>query len=209
MEEQVVDPKWILFGGSFNPPHLGHLEKAHEVAKRFPESMVFFMPTYKHNWEKPLIDFMHRWRMTLRATLDLDIDRNQMAVSPYEWENRISGPTIDVVRSLRMKHPQMFWGKTTREMAYLIGQDSADLMDKWAEWELLIFMIPFIVVSRKNANENRMDWYRKEPHIFLDAQTKYEDVSSTQIREQLKNERFSPYVTKSTMDYILKENLYA
>jgi nicotinate-nucleotide adenylyltransferase len=208
MEEFTATPEWILFGGGFNPPHLAHFEKAHEVAKRFPEAMIFFMPTYKNSWDKPLIDFIHRLRMSIRTTIDFDIDRTQLVVSPYEWENRIEGPTINVIRHMNKKYPEMFWQHKTRKLAYLIGQDSADLMDAWTEWKLLIKMIPFIVVSRKSQDENRMDWYRKTPHFFLEVSTKHEGVSSTQIREQLKKDRFSPYVTKSTLDYILKENLY-
>jgi nicotinate-nucleotide adenylyltransferase len=202
--------RWIFFGGGFNPPHLGHFEKARAILDRIPDSVIIFLPTYNNPWSKPLEKFGHRTNMILYSLDDLDpvIGKHlpaRMFISLFEHVYcEALKATVDVVKLLKRRFPDA----DPDRMSYLIGHDQADLMDKWSRWEELIELIPFIVVSRGGYEENKMDWYRKEPHLFLNAPVEHDSLSSTQIREQLKQERFSPYVTTSTLNYIRRNNLY-
>jgi nicotinate-nucleotide adenylyltransferase len=204
---EAIKVHWIIFGGAFDPPHLGHFEKAIALAEMLPEAVVLLMPTYKNAWDKPLTTFEHRLAMIWATMRDFDDviaiqTMCQLFISSYEKVHEINGPTIEVVRQLRRTHG--FPGK----ISYLIGHDQADLIDKWSDWEELITLIPFIVVSRKGYEENRLNWYRKEPHLFLNIPVKHDDVSSTEIRAQIKKAQYSQYVTPSTLSYIRRNELY-
>jgi nicotinate-nucleotide adenylyltransferase len=207
MERHDDAVHWVIFGGAFDPPHRGHIEKAVALAEKMPEANILFMPTYKNNWNKPLSSFDHRRAMLWATLRDFDglipiQTACQLFISSYEEMHKIEGPTIEVVKQLKIGFP----GK----LSYLIGHDQADLMDKWSEWEKLIQLVPFIVMSRKGYEENRLNWYRKEPHCFLDIPTQHDEISSTQIRERIRKNNYCSVeeVTPSTLDYIRRHALY-
>jgi len=89
--------KVALFGGSFNPIHIGHFQTAKlvlDTSKSFDE--VWFMPCYKSKYGKKLVDAQHRLNM---CSLACHADA-RMQVSDYEIDQRFAGETYHFLKQL-------------------------------------------------------------------------------------------------------------
>lgn len=118
-----------IFGGSFNPPHSGHLRAAKSLLacrggspslRRVDE--VWFMPCYAHVWSKALAPAKHRLAMLQFFTGD------RLKVSTLEIDQKRPVYTIETLRLLASRYPQhrFFW---------IIGQKSLPELPKWKEPE--------------------------------------------------------------------------
>ena len=86
-----------LLGGSFNPPHVGHLLAAHVVRALEPVDQVWFVPAAHHPFGKPLIDFAHRLAMCELMCRDAS---GWLAASDVEGSLGGNGYTVDTLREL-------------------------------------------------------------------------------------------------------------
>ena len=91
--------------------------------------------------------------------------------------------------------------------------DNANTFYRWFNADKLKKLIRFIVVSRQGIKPNpKVTWYKKSPHIYLDAKDSISNISSTKIRKWIK-ERNYPKAFNS-MHYrvynyaVMKQNLY-
>ncbi|HRU39743.1 MAG TPA: adenylyltransferase/cytidyltransferase family protein, partial [Candidatus Goldiibacteriota bacterium] len=91
-----MNKKYGIFGGTFNPPHIGHLEIAREAVERFGLDMVFFVPSFlpPHKDPRGVIDSSHREKMTR-----LLIEGNaKFMLSDYEISKKTVYYSIDTIR---------------------------------------------------------------------------------------------------------------
>ncbi len=119
-----------IFGGSFNPPHSGHLRAAQNLLasgrqarpplRRIDE--VWFMPCYAHVWNKALAPAQHRLAMLQFFT------GNRLKVSTLEIDQKRPVYTVETLKLLSSQYPQhrFFW---------IIGQKSLPELAKWEEPE--------------------------------------------------------------------------
>ena len=135
-----------LFGGTFNPIHLGHIQVIQEVKKGFGLDKIFIIPSAlpPHKEADGLVDAGDRIEM-IRLSFS---NRPDFEVSDVEL-NR-SGPsyTIDTVR-----HFKSILTKDT-ELFLILGLDAFLEIDTWKSYKDLFLMIPFIVMSRGSEGKN-------------------------------------------------------
>jgi nicotinate-nucleotide adenylyltransferase len=132
-----------LFGGSFNPPHMGHVFIAAHVLATEPIGQVWLLPCHEHAFGKGLAPFDLRARMLEavarpfggRARVDL-IERDLGGTSR----------TIDTVRELRRRHPG-------RRFAWVGGADLLEELPRWKEPEALARLVRFILLPRRGVSE--------------------------------------------------------
>jgi nicotinate-nucleotide adenylyltransferase len=218
--------KIALFGGTFDPVHLGHIAVARAAAEKFGLGRVYFAPADlpPHKQKRKLTDFQHRFAMLALATAD----------DPRFVASLLDAPTgepnysIDTVRRLKSGL------KKTDKLYFLIGMDAFKDIATWRQPEELLAEIEFIVVSRPGyslADIGRalpeslrptdlmmraMRSQRPEGTIALMGATIHllgevrEKVSSTQIRAAAGKsvKQLSRYVPLLVAEYIKKENLY-
>jgi len=191
--------KFLVFGGSFDPVHIGHLNKAKQTLDMTNYDMVLIMPSYKHLWGKKMTDPEHRCNMINRALNDFGDHR--LKLFPFEIDHQMSGATIETVKLLFSLNTDMNKNTTT----YLIGMDHANAIDQWTNWEELISIIPFIVMNRVSI-PSLTDWYMTWPHRMV-----YSDgwaISSTEIRRKLKAGEEVNELTPNILKYIKENDLY-
>jgi nicotinate-nucleotide adenylyltransferase len=218
--------KIALFGGTFDPVHLGHIAVARAAAEKFGLGRVYFAPADlpPHKQKRKLTDFQHRFAMLALATAD----------DPRFVASLLDAPTgepnysIDTVRRLKSGL------KKTDKLYFLIGMDAFKDIATWRQPEELLAEIEFIVVSRPGyslADIGRalpeslrptdlmmraMRSQRPEGTIALMGATIHllgevrEKISSTQIRAAAGKsvKQISRYVPLLVAEYIKKENLY-
>lgn len=179
-----------IYGGAFNPPHQGHIEVA-ELASQYLDE-VWIMPCYKHNYGKNMLNGHHRLNMC-----NLTFNHNKIKVSNFEIENNISGGTYVLANILKNKYNHSFY--------FIIGQDNANEIHKWLNYNKLINEFPFIVIMRYLDDSNDL-WYKKDPHIYI--KTKITNISSTEIRNNIQDNIKPNHINNSVFKYIEDNNLY-
>jgi nicotinate-nucleotide adenylyltransferase len=218
-----------LFGGTFDPVHLGHLQVARAAQHSFKLGRVYFVPAWAppHKSGHPLTAFSHRYAMLALATAGEKGWVPSLLESPEQQLNGNANYTIDTVRRFR----RTMSGRD--RLFFLIGIDAFLDVGKWRESEALLAETEFIVVSRPGfsladlgaalpqrlrptqAVTNAM---RKQPaagDIVLPGVNIHllkgvaEKVSATQIREAAaKGRRLDRLVGPAVAEYIRKQGLY-
>jgi nicotinate-nucleotide adenylyltransferase len=200
--------KVAIFGGAFNPITNGHIQTAQFVLNTSGEfDEVWLMPAYKHMYGKKMVDAEHRLRMCELAS---EID-GRIKVFDYEIRNELAGETFNFFKRLKKE-------ETLNEryhFSMIIGLDNANIFDKWVNYQELERMVRFVVIPRKGVERDmNVDWYLKEPHIFLNNENDIIEVSSTEIRGILNQEGIAKYkelegkLHPDVIRYIYNHKLY-
>lgn len=199
--------KVAILGGAFNPITKGHIELAKfvlDVSGEFDE--VWIMPANKHMYGKQMVSPQQRIDMCeLAAKTD-----GRIKIFDYEIVNDLAGETYNFFK--RLKTETELTEKYNFSM--IIGLDNANSFDKWVNYSDLEKMVRFVVVPRKGVERDmNIDWYLKEPHIFINSETDIIEVSSTMIRNELNKEvpnydKLKEWLDESVLDYIIEKDLY-
>lgn len=210
-----------LFGGSFNPPHLGHALVVSEFLESGLTDEIWLLPTGNHAFGKDLIESHHRLAMSkllvgyieknLRSTIyDL---RSKIKVCSIEIDLNLSGKTIDTLLALKENtdyldekmltdHSSLF----SAHYSFLIGSDQLTHFKNWSNWENLLTKMPFWVYERAGYPiENLLPGMK-----LFDTQDKtITNISSTQVRNKIKNSHASSLLLPdSIISYIKEHHLY-
>ena len=181
-----------ILGGSFNPPHSGHVLAAHYALLRWPLKKILVVPSHAHPFGKKLPDFTRRLEMCRLAFQHLG---SFVEISDIEQRLGKVSYTVETVRELRRLHP-------TESFNLIVGGDILSDIEKWHEVEQLKTLAPFLVIPRI-----------KEGEILGgdSAAAALPDVSSTSIRTQLKAGATitGGTVPAAVLRFIQKHNLYS
>jgi nicotinate-nucleotide adenylyltransferase len=148
-----------LFGGTFNPVHIGHLRAALEVKEGFDLDQVILIPAAlpPHKMPGDVADAADRLHM-LNQALE---DSPGLTISDVELKR--SGPsyTIDTVQHFKHTLPD-------QSRIYLImGMDAFLEIDTWKSYDELLLQIPFIIINRPKSGSAVSDFGWKFMENFL------------------------------------------
>ena len=131
-----------LFGGTFDPPHLGHLVLAERARDRLDLGRVLFMPTGvpPHKRRRTLTAATDRVEMVRRATRGNPAFR----VSTLETRRRGASYTVETLRALASAH------RGTR-LYLLVGEDSLEEFSTWHEPEAILSLATLVVAPRPRS----------------------------------------------------------
>lgn len=155
-----------LFGGAFNPPHVGHVYVASHVLATEDVDELWLVPTFAHAFGKSLAPFEARMNMC-REVASLFGER--VRATAVERELAEAGRpsfTIDTLDHLLANHPES-------DFALVIGSDNLSSLDRWKDAERLRSLARLIVINRSG-------------HPLEGTGPAIPDVSSTWIRERLR-----------------------
>jgi nicotinate-nucleotide adenylyltransferase len=192
----------VIFGGSFNPVTLGHGTVVNRVLEAGFDRVVV-MPCYRHYFEKENIPACLRLEMCRRMFSGFD----RVEVSDFEIKNKLSGPTIELVRCILEKG----W-RASNELYFLIGTDNANSFDKWNSPDELREKMRFLVLER--PGEVLIDagtWCLQKPHAFLPLGDQYRDeISSSLFRKFYQEDltRAQVIVHSLVWNFIQTQGLY-
>ena len=184
----------VIFGGSFDPIHTGHLSLAAEVCRRGLASEVWFMvsPQNPHKQGHVLTDEALRLQMVRLA-----IDGNPaFTASDFEFSLPRPSYTIKTLEALEMAYPD-------RDFTLLIGADNWEKFDLWYKGDEILSRYGVIVYPRDSRCVPPLPpgavWLPSELH----------DVSSTMIRNMVAcGENITAYVPPAVAEYIEQNKLY-
>lgn len=176
-----------ILGGTFDPPHVGHLGLAEIALLSGQVQQVWLVPCLEHRFGKQPEPFAERLAMCRL----LVAGRPHLAVSDIESTLEKPGHTLDLVRALRAAHPEHAW-------RVLAGADIYHERGKWHRYDEIARLAPPLYVARSGVPPI--------PEPTLDAP---EAVSSSELRDALaRGERPSLLVPEAVLDYIAAHGLY-
>ena len=202
-------PKRIgLYGGSFNPIHLGHLIVARAVAEIAGLDRLIFLPsrTPPHKTHHQLLDAEHRAAMVRLAITDEPL----FEFSDFDLTRIGPTYTIDTVRHFR----PIFDAGT--ELFWLIGGDSLRELVTWKQLADLVSTCTVLTATR--AGFAQVDWSSFRSFIGDDGITRLQngmlmtpvvEISSTDIRRRIRDRRSIRFlVTENVRAYIETRRIY-
>jgi len=196
-----------VFGGSFDPPHKGHIEVAKRALRLHSLERVVFVPANQppHKSERRLTDCGRRMAM-LRLALASEPD---FEVDDVECRRGGLSYTVDTLHYFRNKYP-------SSELFFIIGSDSLEELPSWRRVKEVVRLARFVVVLR--AGFDREVFRRLRPLLGEEIVARMEvdmvseppvDVSSTEVRRRLaKGEPVSDLVDERVLEYIVENGLY-
>ncbi|HEY4812713.1 MAG TPA: nicotinate-nucleotide adenylyltransferase [Solirubrobacteraceae bacterium] len=141
-----------VLGGTFNPPHLGHLAVARHARQELGLERVLLVPThtapYKSSGLGTAADDpgpQHRLRMCQLAV----IDEHGLAVSAVEVERGGLSYTVDTLRSIHATHPHA-------QLTFIVGADTASTLGSWREPQQLLELAQLAVATRDGTARQRV-----------------------------------------------------
>jgi nicotinate-nucleotide adenylyltransferase len=177
----------VVYGGSFNPPHLAHQMACLAVLETEVVDRVLMVPCFRHAFGKPLAPYEDRLEMCRLAAALFGglVEVSTIESELGEAENR----TYHTLAALRARDP-------AASFRLLVGADVLGEKDKWYRWDDVVAMAPLIVIGRAGVEGGA--------HAFhLPA------ISSTEVRSRIaRGERADPLVPRSVLDYIADRGLY-
>lgn len=135
-----------LFGGSFDPPHLGHVLAAVTARSRAGVDAVWVLPVARHPYGKQLAPWAQRWALCQAAFAPLG---SWISVRDDELANS-SGFTFDLVTSLAAANPGHHW-------CLIGGSDTATDLPNWHRGKELAQLIEVIAVPRRGQGGDHDD----------------------------------------------------
>ncbi|BDU50651.1 nicotinate-nucleotide adenylyltransferase [Haliovirga abyssi] len=183
-----------IYGGSFNPIHMGHLILAEWIKDRYDLDEIWFIPVgIPSHRENNLVNWELRYKMVKESIKD----NPKFKVLDIEIKKDVTSYTIDTLVELKKRYPDY-------KFYEIIGEDSAEYLDKWKDIEKLLTMCKFIVVNRKGYNFKNI--YGEKVKIISSPII---EISATEIREKIKNGKSIKYlVNENVLDIIKKEKIY-
>lgn len=195
-----------FFGGSFDPPHLGHLAVARAAAQAFALDTVLLAPTARqplkpHGADAPFADRLAMVRLLCAGQPGLEaseLEAPTEAISPNY--------TIDTLRRLRTQLHQ------NDEIFVVVGIDAFLDLERWRDPRGLLAAAQWVVVARPEFPPEQLaamalsSSERTRVHLLTDVQV---PVSATEIRRRLEaGEDCSELVPQRVLDYIRQHGLY-
>lgn len=180
----------ILFGGTFDPVHKGHLLVAHNALRELSADRVIFIPAKNPRWKVPL-ESEHRLKM---LSLGLQGEK-RTEISPIELDSDAPvSYSVNTVESFRKSFPNA-------RIYFLMGFDQLDRLDEWHDVHKLASLCKIVAYARPGFPKNHEAV--KKYRVKVIEYAELINLSSTDIRE-LK----SLMTKKAVIDYIVANELY-
>jgi nicotinate-nucleotide adenylyltransferase len=202
-----------ILGGTFNPPHLGHLALAGHAREELGLSKVLLMPAGAPPHKPSLADPGPEHRLEMcRLAAHL---QDGVSVCALELERRGPSYTADTLREIHARHPEA-------ELTFILGADTARTLPSWHQPESVLRLARLAVASRSGAERDQVEAAisaaaaaglasvgaggSAEPR-FLSMEPI--DVSSSRVRERVAaGEPVEDLLGEAVAGYIARHGLY-
>ncbi|MBN2695021.1 nicotinate-nicotinamide nucleotide adenylyltransferase [bacterium] len=174
-----------IFGGSFNPPHIGHQMMLAYLSWLGRFDKIWVNPVYHHYFQKDklLIDFEKRFEM---AKIAFEKISPTIEINPIDRENQFS-KTFDAVVFLKERYPD-------DNFTLILGEDNYLSKDRWYRFSDVEKMVSILYLGREGVESE------------LKLPFKFPSISSTKVRESI--EESKELLDYDVYSYIKKNQLY-
>ncbi|MBR6767914.1 MAG: nicotinate (nicotinamide) nucleotide adenylyltransferase [Clostridia bacterium] len=191
-----------IYGGSFSPPHHGHLSAAKQFIEELSLDELLIMPSHisPHKVTDPTLTSRHRYEMAKIAFKDLP----RVTVSDYEIQKGDVSYTASTLSHFAKEG----------ELYFLCGTDMFLTLSRWYRPDIIFKNATIVLASRENGKESEILTAKKAYEKDFGARiiilnNEVLEISSTEVRQALKQEKdVSRYLSHDVEVYIREHNLY-
>jgi len=173
-----------LYGGSFDPPHIGHEAIIKALRELDFIDKVIVMPTFLNPFKETFVataELRLQWLQKIFASYD-DVEINS-----FEVDRKRKVPTIESVRFLLQKYDKIY---------LVLGADNLKFLEKWHKFDELKKLVSFIIITRDNIDI---------AHNFQTLNISV-DVSSSALRKDLDISKIPNICAKEIAHYYKEYN---
>jgi len=165
-----------LLGGSFDPPHNGHLALANTALKALDLNKIIFLPSGSHPLKKnsTVLTAEQRFNLTEKAISSF----TQFEVSRLDLSTDKPSYTADLVKRINNIFPDS-------ELYFITGDDIILELPKWHNWEWLLKNVQFVVAQRPGTDRSKLLELKYLEHFIFIKMPPHE-ISSTMIKDRIK-----------------------
>ena len=196
-----------LFGGTFDPVHIGHINAATTLFKTLKLDKLFLIPAFISPLKKKIkpIDHGHRLKMLKIAIQEY----NFLNVSDYELKKSEISYSFNTLNYFKKKY-------VDSNLFFFLGSDSLLYLDKWFKIDEIFNLCDVVIYNRPNYEnisnlllKSNLKNYQKN-HINKNlVKISSEKISSSQIRQKiLLKKDITNYLLPEVYSYIISNNLY-
>jgi len=171
-----------IFGGSFDPPHAGHVAVVERALQTLPIDTLYVVPAYvnpfKNGTHAPP-ELRLKWLKRIFETSE------RVRISDFEIAEGRPVPTIETVRHFRQLDPSIY---------LIVGSDNLDTLAKWHDFETLDSLVTWVVATRSGHEKSGTLRY-------LDVDV---DISSTELRA-LEKTHLIPETVRREIEHYYKD----
>ena len=210
-----------IFGGTFDPIHMGHIKAAREIREKLELDAVYFIPAGRppHKQSENVSSARDRLRMVELALADIPY----LIVLDYEVGQEGVSYTVDTLRHLKSTEPDT-------EFYFIVGNELFKYIESWKDYKTLFELSNFAVLRRPGFEDRQpeqiplalrdefryhksvggMTFYKGKSGKLVFINISGMEVSSTRIRETVRaGGRINGLVPESVREYISSNHLYS
>ena len=211
-EQQTI----AIYGGAFDPVHLGHLRCAENLQKHFNFTKFFFVPCKTPLLKNPAMasteDRVRMLELAIHGKPEFEIDLREV---------RRESPSymVDTLKSFNLEYPRA-------SLTLIMGTDAFQKLPQWHQWQQLLDYCHILIMDRADIKESPLSnelvklleaqqvftvgefLQKKQGNIMSVAAGSY-PISSTEIRNRLrKGASVSDWLAAPVLSYIKQNKLY-
>ncbi|HKO62013.1 MAG TPA: nicotinate-nucleotide adenylyltransferase [Pyrinomonadaceae bacterium] len=191
-----------IYGGTFDPVHMGHLEIGRRISQVFEIDQFLFVPARQapHKQDREPTSGFQRYAMLALATQNAP----ELCVSTFEMDAAGRQYTVDT-----LTHFCSHFGESA-ELFFVMGADSWTEITTWREWEKLTTLANLIVVTRPGFKIDVPESQPGTKQVFVSNAVML-DISATQVRQAVREgdeDKLNQLVPLEVANYIRKYGLY-
>ena len=188
-----------IYGGSFNPMHIGHEKIVDYVLNNLNMDMIIIIPVGIPSHRE---NNLEQSDTRLKICKEIFKGNKKIEVSDIEIKSEGKSYTYDTLLKLIDLYGE------NNEFFEIIGEDSLKSLKTWKNYEELLKICKFIVFRRKDDKNIQIDEEFLNNKNIIILENEYYNISSTEIRNMVKNnEDISAFVNKKVKKLIEKEYL--
>ena len=182
-----------IFGGSFDPPHVGHLLVVADAFEALGLDRLLFVPAAVQPLKAGQVSAPPRHRLAMVKLLAADDPR--FGVDPIEIDRDGLSYTVDTLAAFAERHPEA-------QRFFLVGMDVLASFAQWREPDRVLRLATLAVMQRAGDTGSL-------PASAVRVETRRVDVSSTEIRDRVRTRRtIRGFVPEAVAAYIAAARLY-
>ena len=174
-----------IFGGSFDPPHIGHEEIIKQSLAKLDIEVLFVVPTFLNPFKD---DFFAPAKKRLEWVEKLLLSYKKTKLITYEVDQQRSVPTIETIKYIKKNYD-------INEIYLIIGADNVKSLPKWNSYEELKKVVHFVVATRDDINIPK-DLQKLQINV---------NISSTNLRDELHEEFLPPTIADEIIKHYTRK----
>ena len=194
-----------VYGGSFNPPHLGHIEAAREAARELKADKLIVVPAARPpHREMELESPTPEQRLALTKLAFGDIPN--VEISDMELKRPGPGYTVDTLEAIRAQYPNAV-------IFLLMGEDMFLTFEQWKDYRRIMELAELAIFLRNREGDVYVRGELDHYEVIYGARCtmigcRIIQISSTELREQLKNRGGNEFVPENVYEEIVRNRYY-